>query len=51
MADKSSALNAALAQIEKQYGKGAVMRLGQNTEMNRRYTGRQNGRSYTDSKP
>ena len=34
MADKSSALNAALAQIEKQYGKGAVMRLGQNTEMN-----------------
>jgi recombination protein RecA len=34
MADKNSALNAALAQIEKQYGKGAVMRLGQNTEMN-----------------
>ncbi|MDD6012270.1 MAG: ATPase domain-containing protein, partial [Oscillospiraceae bacterium] len=34
MADKSSALSAALAQIEKQYGKGAVMRLGQNTEMN-----------------
>ena len=34
MADKSSALNAALAQIEKQYGKGAIMRLGQNTEMN-----------------
>lgn len=34
MADKNSALNAALAQIEKQYGKGAVMRLGQTTEMN-----------------
>lgn len=34
MADKNSALNAALAQIEKQYGKGAVMRLGQNTDMN-----------------
>lgn len=34
MADKKSALNTALAQIEKQYGKGAVMRLGQNTEMN-----------------
>ncbi len=34
MADKNSALSAALAQIEKQYGKGAIMRLGQNTEMN-----------------
>ncbi len=34
MADKQSALNAALAQIEKQYGKGAIMRLGQSTEMN-----------------
>lgn len=34
MADKKSALETALAQIEKQYGKGAVMRLGQNTEMN-----------------
>ncbi len=34
MSDKNSALNAALAQIEKQYGKGAVMRLGQTTEMN-----------------
>ena len=34
MADKNSALNAALAQIEKQYGKGAIMRLGQNTELN-----------------
>ena len=34
MADKNAALNAALAQIEKQYGKGSVMRLGQNTEMN-----------------
>ncbi len=34
MADKQSALNAALAQIEKQFGKGAIMRLGQSTEMN-----------------
>ena len=34
MADKKSALDTALAQIEKQYGKGAVMRLGQNSEMN-----------------
>ncbi len=34
MSDKNSALNAALAQIEKQYGKGAVMRLGDTTEMN-----------------
>ncbi len=34
MSDKKSALNTALAQIEKQYGKGIVMRLGQNTEMN-----------------
>lgn len=34
MADKSTALATALAQIEKQYGKGAVMRLGQSPEMN-----------------
>lgn len=34
MADKNSALNAAVAQIEKQFGKGSIMRLGQNTEMN-----------------
>ena len=34
MTDKNSALATALAQIEKQYGKGAVMRLGQNTAMN-----------------
>ena len=34
MSDKKSALNTALAQIEKQYGKGAVMRLGQNADMN-----------------
>ncbi len=34
MADKKTALETALAQIEKQYGKGAVMRLGQNTELN-----------------
>ena len=29
--DKMRALDAALSQIEKQYGKGAVMRLGENT--------------------
>lgn len=34
MADKQKALDTALAQIEKQYGKGAVMKLGQNTSMN-----------------
>ena len=34
MADKSTALATALAQIEKQYGKGSIMRLGQNTAMN-----------------
>lgn len=34
MADKSTALATALAQIEKQYGKGAIMRLGQSTELN-----------------
>ena len=32
-ADKKAALETALAQIEKQYGKGAVMRLGQNEAM------------------
>lgn len=32
--DKSKALDTALAQIEKQFGKGAVMRLGQNQAMN-----------------
>lgn len=31
--DKSKALDTALAQIEKQFGKGAVMRLGQNQSM------------------
>ncbi|MCI1966011.1 MAG: recombinase RecA [Oscillospiraceae bacterium] len=31
--DKKKALETALAQIEKQYGKGAVMRLGQNEAM------------------
>ncbi len=30
MADKSQALEAALAQIEKQFGKGAIMRMGDN---------------------
>lgn len=30
MADKMKALETALSQIEKQYGKGAIMRLGQN---------------------
>ncbi|MBQ8504189.1 MAG: recombinase RecA [Clostridia bacterium] len=34
MADKNSALKEALVQIEKQYGKGAIMRLGQSTELN-----------------
>ncbi|MDO4566617.1 MAG: recombinase RecA [Oscillospiraceae bacterium] len=34
MADKKEALATALAQIEKQFGKGAVMRLGQNASMN-----------------
>lgn len=32
--DKQKALETALTQIEKQFGKGAVMKLGQNTEMN-----------------
>ena len=32
--DKKSALETALAQIEKQFGKGAVMRLGENKHMN-----------------
>ena len=31
--DKKSALDTALAQIEKQFGKGAVMKLGQNVTM------------------
>lgn len=34
MADKKTALATALSQIEKQYGKGAIMRLGQNGGMN-----------------
>lgn len=34
MSDKITALKTALAQIEKQYGKGAIMRLGQSTELN-----------------
>ena len=33
-ADKAAGLDTALAQIEKQFGKGAVMRLGQNQAMN-----------------
>ena len=32
--DKNKALETALGQIEKQFGKGAVMRLGQNQTMN-----------------
>lgn len=32
--DKKKALEVALAQLEKQYGKGAVMRLGENTALN-----------------
>ena len=31
MSEKDKAVNAALQQIEKQYGKGAVMRLGDDT--------------------
>ena len=34
MADKSKALETALLQIEKNYGKGAVMRLGENSTLN-----------------
>ena len=34
MTDKKKALETALSQIEKQFGKGAVMKLGQNTGMN-----------------
>ncbi len=34
MADKNKALETAIAQIERQYGKGAIMRLGQNAGMN-----------------
>ncbi len=34
MADKQKALETALLQIEKQYGKGAVMRLGQASSLN-----------------
>ena len=33
-ADKKKALAAALGQIEKQFGKGSVMRLGENAGMN-----------------
>ncbi len=33
MSDKKKALETALAQIEKQYGKGAIMRLGENVGM------------------
>ena len=34
MADKKKALETALSQIEKAYGKGAIMRLGENAGMN-----------------
>ena len=34
MADKKQALETAIAQLEKQYGKGTVMRLGENSGMN-----------------
>ncbi len=33
MSDKQKALETALAQIEKQFGKGAIMRLGQNSSL------------------
>ena len=39
-ADKKKALAAALGQIEKQFGKGSVMRLGENTGMNRTHPDR-----------
>ena len=32
--DKKKALETALANLEKQFGKGTVMRLGENTHMN-----------------
>ena len=32
--ERKKALDAALAQIEKQYGKGAIMRRGENRKMN-----------------
>ena len=32
--DRERALNTALSQIEKDFGKGAVMRLGENVKMN-----------------
>ena len=32
--EKEKALQTALAQIEKQFGKGAVMKLGQNSSLN-----------------
>ncbi|MBR6407039.1 MAG: DNA recombination/repair protein RecA, partial [Clostridia bacterium] len=34
MTEKQKALQTALQNIEKQFGKGAVMKLGQNTSMN-----------------
>lgn len=34
MADKKKALETAIAQIEKQYGKGSIMKLGENSTMN-----------------
>ena len=34
MADKNKALETAIAQIERQYGKGAIMRLGENANLN-----------------
>ncbi|HPD89555.1 MAG TPA: recombinase RecA [Oscillospiraceae bacterium] len=34
MADKQKALETAIAQLEKQYGKGTVMKLGQSPELN-----------------
>lgn len=34
MADKQKALETAISQIEKNFGKGSIMRLGQNTAMN-----------------
>lgn len=34
MTDKNKALDAAISQIEKQFGKGSIMKLGENSKMN-----------------
>ena len=39
--DKQKALEAALAQIEKHFGKGSIMRLGQNDRSEERRVGKE----------